>query len=160
MELDRKIKLFFVTYGRLLLYIIGAIAIFILFLRGLNDYAVQEYKKNEISTVEVITKEKKEEEEYISEFINYCNAKKIQEAYNMLTDECRNERYNTIEKFKSQYINNLFNIEICEFKIEKQNDIYNVYLTEDMLITGKTEGTKQTKLKVDKAKKISINDQK
>ena len=157
----RKIRLFFVQYGRLLIFIIGAIVIFIYLLKGLNSYYKETYIKNEITPEERIAIEQEEQDEEqseknISQFIDNCNSEKIQEAYNMLTDECKNEKYKTINEFKNNYINLLFNIKICEYKIEKENEIYIVNLTEDMLITGKTESTKHTKLRLNSNKKINI----
>ena len=45
MELDRKIRLFFVTYGRLLFMVIASIAILIFIIQSLNNY-VKEQDKN------------------------------------------------------------------------------------------------------------------
>ena len=41
----RKIRLFFVNYGKLLFYIIGVIAIFFIFLNALNNYAARKNRK-------------------------------------------------------------------------------------------------------------------
>lgn len=157
----RKIRLFFVQYGRLLLFIIGSIVIFIYLLKSANNYYKETYTVNQITPEEkqAIYQKKQEEEiskKIISKFIDNCNNGKIEEAYNMLTEDSKKEKYKSVDDFRSTYINKLFNIKIYEYKIEKQNETYVVYLTEDMLITGKTESTKQTEIKPNDNKIIII----
>lgn len=42
-------------------------------------------------------------------FISYCNSKQIEEAYNLLTDECKEELFsNDIENFKINYVEKIF----------------------------------------------------
>ena len=47
----------------------------------------------------------------IKEFINLCNEKNIEIAFNMLSSDCKSEVYNNdIEKFKNEYIEKIFNV--------------------------------------------------
>lgn len=148
MNLDRKIKLFFVSYGRLLLMIIAVIAGFIYVLQNFNNfYKTQNIKKAEERIIRQEENKKENEiKQIISKFIDYCNLKDTEKAYDMLSEKCKKEKFKTKEDFKKQYIDVLFNIKICKYDIEKKEDQYIVTLTEDMLITGKTNSTKQTKI--------------
>lgn len=151
MELDRKIKLFFVTYGRLLFMIIASIAVLIFIIQSLNNF-VKESNSNSVLTEEeknIFEQEKEKELEkknYISKFIDYCNSKEIEKAYDMLSKKCKEEKYSTIEDFENKYIKQNYNLKIDKYMIKKENNLYEVYLTEDMLVTGKTTSTKQTKM--------------
>lgn len=153
MELDRKIRLFFVTYGRLLFMVIASIAILIFIIQSLNNY-VKELNKNTVITEEeknIIEQEKQNEYEiknYISKFIEYCDSKDIQKAYEMISEKCKKEKYGSLENFENEYIKKYFNIKIANYKIKKDNNIYEVLLTEDMLITGKTTSTNQIKIQM------------
>ena len=68
-------------------------------------------------TESVISGEKIPEEttnynvEIIEQFVNYCNTKNYQEAYNLLTEDCKEEVFTTLESFISDYCNNIFNTE-------------------------------------------------
>lgn len=61
-----------------------------------------------ISDDKLTEKETKENSDFIAQFVNYCNQHKIEEAYNLLTDDCKAELYPTKEIFVSNYINQIF----------------------------------------------------
>lgn len=61
-----------------------------------------------ISNDKLTEKETKENSDFIEQFVNYCNQQKIEEAYNLLTDDCKAELYPTKEIFISNYINHIF----------------------------------------------------
>lgn len=157
MNLDRKIKLFFVSYGRLLFTIIAVIIGFIYILQNFNNFAKRQNDLKEEKKVirQQELKQDNEIKKIISEFIDYCISGKIDKAYEMLSEKCKKERFTTQEFFKKQYIDNIFNIKICKYDIEKKENFYTVTLTEDMLITGKINSIKQINLVVEN-KKIYI----
>lgn len=163
MGIDRKIKLFFVTYGRLLFYIITILFGIIFIIQSLNNYAKNKTQKNKLSEEQMVIIEKQKEDEkhdkeYIVKFIEYCNSKKNEEAYNMLSEECKKEKYNTLNEFNNKYIKNIFSIDIVEYRINKEDNFYTVTLVQDVLKTGKIDSTLQTKIKVDNINnKIYIN---
>lgn len=73
----------------------------------------------------------------IEQFTEYCNAKNINEAYNMLSDECKEEMYNTVEIFTTNYYDKVFNGNIRKVSVENWlANIYKVEFTEDFLATG------------------------
>lgn len=161
MNIERKVRLFFVSYGKLLFVCITTIAIFIFTLKSL-DNIVKERKEaqlkslaqNQITEEEknIIQEQKKQiatEKEYIKKFVEYCNTGKVEEAYNMLSETCKREKYSNIQNFSEQYINKIFNIKINDYSIQKTNDTYKVTLTQDALVTGKTDSTVQSTYKVE-----------
>ena len=76
----------------------------------------------------------------INRFINYCNNGEIEEAYSMLSDECKEVIYPSIESFKSNYINKIFYIyRIYDLENWYKNvNLYTYYIkySEDILSTG------------------------
>ena len=101
--------------------------------------------------------------ETIEKFINFCNEKNLDEAYNMLTEECKNQMYTSVDVFEQAYYNNVFNGEEKSCNIENwTGDIYKVNIVGDMLATGKSNNgyTKQDYITVKKEEnnyKLNIN---
>jgi len=99
----------------------------------------------------------------IDEFISYCNEKNLEKAYELLTDECKEQMYKTLEAFEQAYYNDIFKGEKMNCSIENWvNDTYKVKIFEDMLSTGQinNEYAKQdyiTVKKVEDEYKLNIN---
>ena len=154
-KIRRKIRLFFVFYGRFLFTIIGIILLLILGVQTLNNITIEQKKKNTPTVEEKIEinrqeKIKEEEKEYISRFIEYCNKNQIQEAYNMLSVKCKQENYKDIKEFKEKYINKVHSIPICNYQIVENNELYQAILIQDMLITGKSDSIIKENYKIER----------
>ena len=101
----------------------------------------------------------------IEQFINYCNKQELENAYNMLTDECKEELFSNIELFKNIYYDSTFENKAKEATIDNwSNNTYLVKLAESALATGKFADTKEeqkidyiTVKKVDGEYKLNIN---
>ncbi len=83
-------------------------------------------------------------ENLIDTYFNYCNNGQYEDAYNLLTEDCKNVNYPTIEQFKG-YIDEVFNhkkkiYNIQAYSIVKNKYIYNVRILDDILATGTTDG--------------------
>ena len=124
------------------------------------------YGKEVISDKSAVTgdgvseKQLKNASNIINKFLNYCNDGNLNEAYNILTDECKEEMYPTIEDFKKIYYDNTFSGEKKSYTIENWiGDTYQVNITEDSLATGKLnkDETKQDYITVIEKDKININ---
>lgn len=145
--IDRNYKLIF--------YIALVILFGILIIRLLNHYSKQKEEDRQLKLQEIIAEEEKDESEYTEEdfaiesnsiektmmsFIRYCNEKQIDKAYQMLTDECKDELYPTINDFEEIYVNKTFYIkrdyEMKEWSISGNTEVYLVTLYEDILATG------------------------
>lgn len=98
----------------------------------------------------------------INNFVSFCNEQNLESAYNLLTDECKQQMYTSLEAFKQAYYNDVFNGEKKICTIENwAGDTYKVDIKEDMLSTGKANDySKQdfiTVKKVNGEYKLNIN---
>ena len=76
----------------------------------------------------------------IKQFVNYCNNRQIENAYNMLTEECKTLIYPSLESFTENYYNRIFYINRM-YSLENwydDADLYTYYIkyTEDVLASG------------------------
>lgn len=80
-------------------------------------------------------------ENKIEEYINYCNQKEYEKAYQMISEECRKEVYPTLDDFKA-YVDYVFSYKkvytIQNYSNRDKVYIYRIRLFEDILATGMT----------------------
>lgn len=82
----------------------------------------------------------------LDSFIDNCNSNHLEEAYNMLTDECKDIVYPTLEAFKKNYYNNMFEGEKKIYSFENwYGDTYYLTLKEDILATGMSKASQNVK---------------
>ena len=99
----------------------------------------------------------------IDEFVEYCNNGQIEQAYNLLSDDCKKEIYSSQELFQNIYYNPLFSNGKKNVTMENWfGDTYKVDFNEDFLATGKytKENTKQDYITIVKQNddyKLNIN---
>lgn len=101
----------------------------------------------------------------IEQFVTYCNERDLESAYNMLTDDCKNEMFTDIGIFEKIYYNSTFENKQKEISLENwSNNTYLVKFTESALATGKIADTKEeqrvdyiTVEEVDDEYKLNIN---
>lgn len=73
----------------------------------------------------------------IDQFITYCNEQRVDEAYSILSDECKEELYPNVDDFRNSYYNKVFNGHKKNVSIENWNEnIYKISINEDSLSTG------------------------
>lgn len=79
----------------------------------------------------------------INDFINYCNNRDFEKAYEFLSNDCKEQEYPNLEKFIKNYGNMIFSeYRIYSIKawITSKNKItYRVTFTEDILATGNSQ---------------------
>lgn len=114
--------------NRLKIIIMGLIIVFIIVLiQAINGILKNtRYEENENKEIivdtgkpseSVITGEKLPEEitntnvDTIKQFVDLCNKKDYQNAYNFLTEDCKNKLYNTLDIFIENYCNPIFSSE-------------------------------------------------
>lgn len=103
-----------------------------------KEQIIEESKQSVISDNKVSDNEYEKVSSVIDKFIKYCNEKKSEQAYALLTDECKSNLYPTLEVFTNNYINRNFS-SYKTYSIQNYyNDTYKIRLTEDMLSTGKS----------------------
>ncbi len=114
-------------------------------------------------TGEKISEDQETEIGVIDNFINYCNEKDLQGAYDLLTDECKEVMYPTLEDFEQAYYNQVFGNSRKNITVDNWIDnIYKLDINEDFLSTGKysKEDTIQdyiTVEEIDNQYKLNIN---
>lgn len=141
-----------------ILAIIVAIILVLCLIRVLNEFAKglnekqnvntinpnSSYKPQETTILGSNVKEEIQEQntKVMDEFIKYCNSKEIEKAYNLLTEECKIEKFsNSIENFKKEYVEKIFtttktyNIQAW---INAGNPTYKLRILNDVLSTGST----------------------
>lgn len=101
----------------------------------------------------------------IGEFFDYCEQGNIEEAYNMLTEECKEEMYSTQEEFQSLYVSEIFGTQNVTYTV--QNWTGNIYKIDfsigNILATGNPNDLISmqdyvTVERVDDTYKLNIND--
>lgn len=79
--------------------------------------------------------------ETMDRFVDYCNNSNLEEAYEILTQDCKDKLYPTIEDFKQNYIDIVFNTEksytMQAWEKEYDKLVYSITYMEDILTTGK-----------------------
>lgn len=107
---------------------------------NLNYY--NESSKTHISEKTAISGESLTEKEVtkinniISRFLKYCQNGQAEEAYNMLSQDCKKNRYSTLEKFKDQYIQVKFNKQQIYTVQKWEYNTYKIDICEDIMATG------------------------
>ncbi len=99
----------------------------------------------------------------IDQFISYCNEQDIESAYNLLTDECKEEMYPELQNFQNSYYDEVFAGAKKNVSVENwTSNIYKIEINEDFLSTGvySKENTMQDYITVEKYEdeyKLNIN---
>ena len=107
-----------------------------------NIVNYEDYKNNPDINVLITEAEVKENEDLIiDQFLRFCNASKIEDAYALLTDSCKKELFPTIEVFKNNYYNKNFSVKKLYSKEKYTGNTYKIKLYEDILKNGDTKNT-------------------
>lgn len=102
--------------------------------------------KSPITGKSVPEDEVKSASDVIKQFMEYCNNSNVESAYSLLTNECKEEMYPTLNDFNNIYFKYTFGGEKKTYTIENWIDnVYQVRITGDILSTGKIDNatTKQ-----------------
>jgi len=98
----------------------------------------------------------------ISRFLQYCKNQDVERAYNMLSADCKENEYNTLEKFKERYIKSKFDKESV-YEIQKWiGDTYKISISKDLLSTGDVNNNQKqieyiTIVKEEEIEKLNIS---
>lgn len=100
--------------------------------------------------------------EIIEKFISECNNGNIEQAYNLISTDCKNEMYQDINAFKTMYYDVIFN-ENTKKIATIENFIMNTYIvniSDDIMVTGNNSEKKQdyiTIVEENEELKLNIN---
>ena len=76
----------------------------------------------------------------VNTFIDYCNNREVEKAYNLISDECKEEKYPTLEEFKEFYYNDIFarkrECNLQAWISTKDYTVYEIRYANNMLATG------------------------
>lgn len=123
-NIKRNIKLFWVSHGGPIKIAILIIVGVILVLRGLDQLAIENEKKKELNKKEQIIEENKEiksDNIVIDEFIKHCKRGNVDNAYELLSQNCKDEKFPTLEDFQEDYYNKIF------LKVYKKGNYYKTF---------------------------------
>lgn len=103
-----------------------------------------------------------EDAQLIENFLDYCKAKDLKQAYSLISSSCKEQQFQTEDDFKNVYVDILFKNTNIIYTIENwYNNTYKVTIKENALTTGKIATyDKQdyiTILKEDGEKRLNIN---
>lgn len=86
--------------------------------------------------------------EIIKQFVKYCNEGQVENAYNMLTYDCKERIYPSLERFKTMYYEKIFKINrmytLENWYEEGNSATYYIKYTEDVMASGNTEAKNNT----------------
>ena len=144
-----KVRNFFKKYAKVIIFllIIWLIIIFVnTFLSNntFKDFERTTYNEHEAildSSTKVPEKLKQPINETVDTYFNYCNNKQYEEAYSMISDDCKKVYFPTIDRFK-EYVDLVFNEKKIYYlqNYSNYNDIYiyRMRIMEDLMATGLT----------------------
>ena len=80
----------------------------------------------------------------IDQYFNYCNNGEYENAYNLVTDECKKAYYPNLESFTA-YVNHVFEgkkkiYNIQSYSIVDNTYVYSIRILDDILANGTTDG--------------------
>lgn len=107
-----------------------------------NTSTVYQPNKTIMSNTVIKESTAKDNTEIIDKFIQYCKNGNIEEAYNLLTPECKEKYYSSVETFEDDYCKSIFsdkeNYNIQSWMNYMDTYTYKVRFTENLLATGKS----------------------
>ncbi len=158
-RITMAIRNFFKKYGRIIV---------IAFVIWLIIFVINQYLKNRPRESQLIntyspdnpviddggsvpTAYRKTVKDTIDNFFKYCNSKNYEQAYNLLTEDCKEYLYGDLELFK-EYVDNIFTTaKIYNLQNYSNVDdiyIYDIVITDDIEVTGTTGGYEPYKEKI------------
>ena len=153
----RKIVRYFYENKQKILITIGILAFIIFIIHFINNIMKENNKNNNqnndinISKIEDVTVSNKatisnekisndkanQYAELIRNFVNNCNKKNYEEAYNFLSDDCKEVLYPDLKKFTDDYVDYIFKVEkIYNLELWQGNTYKIVYYENNLLATG------------------------
>ena len=103
-----------------------------------NDTAIYQPETSLVTGKSISKKTYEKQSTIIDNFIEDCNEGKVEEAYSLLSADCKNILYPSLESFKNNYYNKVFT-EKRNYSIENwAGNTYRVNMTHDLLATGKS----------------------
>lgn len=119
--------------------------------------------KSAISGEAVPSTKLENDTDVIKQFLEYCNNGDAENAYMLLSDDCKKSLYPNVQEFKKNYLDVMFLGNKKLYTIENwTGSIYKVEVTEDIISTGKLDNINKkldyiTTIKENSDYKLNIN---
>ena len=151
MDIKRNVRLFFVSYGKLLFEILFVIALIILGLQYLNKKVAEPKQVSAQINIENTNNVQniQQDKNIISTFLEYCKNNQVQEAYAMLSENCKKEKYNSIDLFNKNYMQKYFHIDIEEYKVYILNKNYVAEIKESAISSVKVDSIENLEFSIE-----------
>lgn len=105
-----------------------------------NETYLPSQSSSVISDTKVSEATLKEDTNIIDEFVNYCNSNNIESAYNLLSQDCKNEMFSTIDRFYDFYVKDIFterrNYDLDTWSASPRRVTYRIKYQNDIMGTG------------------------
>lgn len=136
---------------------------------GQTNVSSKDTNTSVIADKSAVTGERLQEEEIssaqkiIEQFVSYCNNGETEKAYNLLSKDCKDEVYKNLNIFETLYYKENFGGNIKKTATIENwfGNTYTVYISADIMATGKIEDTKKrdyyTLIDEDGSTKLNIN---
>lgn len=112
-----------------------------------NEIKIYNPDKTIISGGNISEKQYEEENNIIKTFVDYCNEQNTKEAYNLLSQECKDRLYPTLQDFENKYYKIIFQAKrqynIQSWVNENRYSTYKVRFTDDFMSTGNYDDTEK-----------------
>ena len=143
-----KIKIFWSEHSDPILFYAIVVVVGIVVIRGIGyilsfttKEKIKEQNTNQIKQESSISnEEEKFNQELIEKFMNYCRNNNTKEAYEMISSNCKNEKYNTFQEFINNYYKKYFAIDTQNKITEVELRLYKVEVMQSALETGIPNG--------------------
>ena len=127
-----------------------------------NTSKIYQPNKTIISNTSVSEKEAEDNTKTIDKFVEFCNKGDTKSAYDMLTDECKENMFKNIDFFIDNYYKTIFtekkNYNIQSWITYGDNYTYKIRYTEDLLATGKSnDNVIEDFITIVEGEKLNIN---
>lgn len=151
MSIIGKIKIFWSEHGNPILLAILVVGSIILIVQGLNKLAIRQgavaegnnvLTNNTVATNNIESATVRQEKRTIQQFLTYNQNQQIEEAYNMLSANCKASTYPTLKDYKEKYCNQYFSKEQnVEIEVEKENRYKIIFYKNNAIETGTVNST-------------------
>ena len=104
-----------------------------------SSTTIYQPSKSAISSDSVTETTYEKQSNIINEFIEYCNLGNTSEAYNLISEECKEEQFPKLEDFINTYYATMFSSKKEHYIQNWSGNTYKVSLANDILSTGNAE---------------------
>lgn len=133
-----------------------------------TENSISIYKPTEtiIEGKEVTKEDFNKDEEIIKDFIDFCNNRKLESAYSLISDICKQELFPTLDDFKNNYYLKLFKTKkdynLQSWINEYNYHTYRVRFLDDILSAGEYDSLEKgqdyiTVISLNEGSKINLN---